>query len=261
MSLCIINVVNSRYQKYIPMFLLFCSNTYPQYSTRILLTGSLHDKYKNIISRLKKLTDIKILENYFQKNYEGHELKSLRWLIDYEKFSKWDNLYIGDIDILLCKERISLEMQHLNHCYETKLPYSNSVRPNSKRLSGLHFIRRDIYNKQMKSILELYRNQHTKGLLRDSKNEEILYSMVKEAGLTFPEGWFRPHHGLHLRVWLKERQEKLPDKFYDEDQYCEHFKYFLKVEKTELYQEIFQLTPLIEIINMKQHLKKFCRII
>lgn len=258
MSMCVINVVNGRYQRYIPMFLFFCYMSYPSYAIRILLTTPLNEKYKKIISMLKKEADIEVLPQYFKKNYMGHELKVLRWLLDQKDFLKWDNLYIGDIDILICNEFPSLETQHLNHCEKNKLQYSNSVRPNLTRLSGLHFIRRESYYKKIDSVLKKYRKLHQSGALKSSKNEEILYRIVKESGLRFPENWFRPHHGLHLGLWRNGKTPNLK-RVLEDDDYCNHFKYFIDIEKSNMYKEVYKITPLPEIINMKNNLIEICK--
>jgi len=257
MSMCVINVVNNTYQKYIPMFLFFCVTSYPEYSHRILLTGKLNDKYKKIISVLKNMADIEVISNYFQKEYVGHELKVLRWLIKQDDFLNWDNLYIGDIDIIICKEEKSLETQHLNHSIKNKIPYSNSVRPNSKRLSGLHFICRNLYYKQMNDVLEKYRKMHKNRMLKNCKNEMILYKMIEESGLKFPDGWNRPHHGLHLGLWRGKKNRKITEKAWSvigKEDYRQHYNFFKNIENDKLYKQIYKVEPLSEITYMKENL-------
>jgi hypothetical protein len=184
-------------------------------------------------------------------------LKVLRWILEEKDFLNWDNLYIGDIDILLCKEKEDLKTQHLNHCIETKLPYSNCVRPSKDRLSGLHFIKREMYYKKVENTLNKYRNIHKQGLLKNKKNENILYNIVRESGLGFPKKWFRPHHGIHLGLWRQKNNVNLT-RIFEDDNYCSYLKYFLEIENTDLYKKVYRITPLKEIDRMKYNLKQVC---
>ena len=169
-------------------------------------------------------------------------------------FSGYENGYIGDIDILLCKEKIDLETQHLNHCQDIKLCYSNSIRSNSKRLSGLHFFKIPEYYSLADNHIKKYRNLLDTKKFLNKKNEGVLYNIINEANIGFSSYWFRPHHGLHLRLWQKETPNLKP--ILKDDDYYEYFKYFLKLEKTDLYKELFDIDKIIEIYNMKAHFKR-----
>ena len=99
-----------------------------------------------------------------------------------------DYIYIGDIDIIFLDR--TFPTAHLNFMAKTGLPYSNSVRPGTKRLSGLHFTKRAAY----------YPVPETKGLdLTSSNDEEVLYQLVRRKGLPVQDQeWFRPTHGIHM---------------------------------------------------------------
>jgi len=255
-KLCISTIVNKAYQKYIPIFLYFCLKSYPEYSIKLFLTEGLNNKYISIISELNKLGIIEIKENCFEGYPKvGHELKTLRWMLNSNDFDKYDYIYIGDVDILICREDESLLEQHLNHCIKTKLPYSNSVRPNSKRLSGLHFIKKHEYYSKMDGIVQKHRGKLKNRELINAKNEETLYKMVVESGFSLPEGWFRPHHGLHLGIWRKRRDPKTLENFLiknDEYKYNEYYEYYKSFKKDDLFNEIYN-NRLEELINMEYY--------
>jgi len=258
-SLCVSTIVNKKYQRYIPLFLYFCLKSYPNYGVKLFLTENIQDKYISIINRLRELGKIEIVE-YFFKDFpkSNQELKTFRWLFESKDFDGYDYIYIGDIDLIICKEKISLLNQHLQHCDQNNLPYSNSVRPNSKRLSGLHFIKKNEYYKKMSSVIDEYRVLLKNGKLKHSRNEETLYKMIKKSGFLFPNKWFRPHHGIHLGLW-RAGQRDLSNKFWKEfgkDIYKEYYSFFKKVENEKLYREVYNIEPLLEIEYMKKSFYK-----
>ena len=89
------------------MFVYFCLTSYPECGVKVFLTSALKNKYKDIINELKHYGDIDIKENQFL-NYpkSNQELKALRWIIPEHHFKSYDNIYIGDVDILICPEEL-----------------------------------------------------------------------------------------------------------------------------------------------------------
>lgn len=259
-KLCVAVVANRKYQKYMPIFAYFCLVSYPDYGVKIFLTEELLPKYKEIASTLKSLGDLVIVENAFANFPKtNQELKTLRWIITPEMFDGYDNVYMGDVDLLICREADSLEKQHLEHCERNGLPYSNSVRPSSKRLSGLHFVKKIEYYEKMSPVIQEYKLLLKDGKLKNTKNEEILYRMIKKAGFSLPKGWFRPHHGLHLGLWRKGPRKIISNEFWNlasRDKYAGYYKFFKEVEKKDLYKEIYNVQPLSEIKYMKRSLNK-----
>ena len=115
-------------------------------------------------------------------------MKAYRWLVYDTSFEQYKYLYIGDIDIYICKEAIPLHEQHIQHMESQKLVYSNIVRAYGaepkwiqeyqkilekirvytlivriyhkffyhKRLSGLHFIKVNEYYKAIKQKREQF---------------------------------------------------------------------------------------------------------
>ena len=103
-------------------------------------------------------------------------------------YGEGEYVYIGDIDIIFLDR--TFPVAHLNFMSKTGLPYSNSVRPGTKRLSGLHLTRPEAY----------YPLPDLKGLdLASSNDEEVLYELVRRKGLRLQDQeWFRPTHGIHM---------------------------------------------------------------
>jgi hypothetical protein len=243
------------------MFIYFCIRSYKEYGVKIFLTDELNDRYKPIIQELKTIGDVVIQEKCFSAYPKSNqELKTLRWIVTQRNFTEYDNIYIGDVDILICKENPSLELQHINHCEEINLPYSNIVRPYSaNRLSGLHFIKKEEYYKALSSIINKYSRLLKNNKLKNIKNEETLYNMIKESELDFPSKYFWPHHGIHLGWWRKGYRMVSKKRWHQiglKNDYKNYLKFFRKIEQENLYKKVYEVAPLEEIKFMKKALSK-----
>lgn len=96
-------------------------------------------------------------------------------------------VYISDIDIILLDR--AFPQAHFDFMQKVGLPYSNSVRPGTKRLSGLHFSRwQALYPLPDVSDLNLE-------LMND---EAVLYEICRRKGLGFHDTWWRPVPGIHV---------------------------------------------------------------
>ena len=253
MSLCVAVVVGgSSYQRYIPMFIYFCLKSYPDIGIKLFLLGDINPKFADIISTVINMGDVTIKENCFY-NYpkSNQELKTLRWILDKDEFDAYNNIYVGDVDILICRENPTLEEGHLDHCENNGLPYSNMVRTNSKhRLSGLHFMKKAEYYRVMSNIIDKYDGLLLKGKLIGQKNETVLYNMVKDSELSFPSNVYWVHHGLHLGLWRKGKREFVPWYVIGKESYRGYFRFFNELMNDSMYKEIYKITPLKEIKYM-----------
>lgn len=259
MSLCITTVINKQYQRYIPIFVYFCLKSYPMYGVKLVLTEKLDKKYISTVEKLKELGTVEIVEEYgkdLPKN--NQELKTLRWLLEPELFDGYDYIYIGDIDIIICREDHTLLDQHLDSCSNTGLSYSNSVRPNSKRMSGLHFIKKPEYYNETLSVIQKYVRLLKEGKLRHISNEKTLYKIVLESGISMPEEWFRPHHGIHLGLWRKGKREisEKTWKVLDKELYKCYYKFYLSLKEDALFKEVLKTSQLKELHYMEKGLSK-----
>lgn len=97
-------------------------------------------------------------------------------------------VYIGDIDVIILEP--NLLAMHLRDMKLTGLPYSNSVRPGTTRMSGLHFTKATAY----------YPLPDVSDLEIDSMNDEmVLYEIIRRRGSAARDDiWYRPIHGIHI---------------------------------------------------------------
>jgi hypothetical protein len=99
-------------------------------------------------------------------------------------------IYISDIDIVTLEPGIA--SQHIADMARTGLPYSNWVRTGKRRLTGLHFSRRD-WHYPLPPLDDL--------AITSMNDEELLYTLVgRKLGFDPPEVTerFRPVHGIHM---------------------------------------------------------------
>lgn len=204
-----------------------------------------------------KTDKIEYLENSFSgfPKAEHQQLKCLRWIIPESFFQGFDYVYMGDVDMLICEEPISLADQHINHMNLEKLPYSNTVRPNSERMSGLHFMSNEYFKK-----IEASRSFFVKKIKSGSiyKNENFLYQLIKRSGLQFPSDYFRPHHGIHLGLW-RNSPKSIGEGWYTspvnpkKSDHLSYYSFYLDQEKTKTFQDLSKMIPLPELIRMKKY--------
>ena len=121
-------------------------------------------------------------------------------------------VYIGDVDILTLSPDVAAI--HVRHARQLGLCYSNVVRPNSRRLSGLHFVYSAVYY----AIVDegFIQDYCRTGLARrrgHPSDEEILYELCERAFQLpdHPEERvrnFRPVHGIHTSPHRQPLGEK-----------------------------------------------------
>jgi hypothetical protein len=103
------------------------------------------------------------------------------------------HVYIGDVDIFVLDGDITA--QHLRQMKDTKLPYSNKLRPSKTRLSGLHFTKWDAY----------YPVEHLPlSVLKGAHSDEIVLRLLVESRHPLPTHNFRPVHGIHMSLSRKD---------------------------------------------------------
>lgn len=114
-----------------------------------------------------------------------------------------DYVYIGDIDILILED---IARWHITRMAETKRPYSNTLRPGKKALSGLHFSSWDAF-------YPLPDLSHIPNA-RTHPDEALLYEIVTGRGHTLPrpDDKQRPLHGFHLSLNRRPRRWGIDDK-------------------------------------------------
>lgn len=148
---------------------------------------------ENALDYLRKtfyFSKIKIDYNAFTKNQTGifynniklKELNTVRFVSQPTIRNKY--VYIIDVDIFFFVDNFYLEL--IDDMNRRSLPYSNFVRKNTKRLSGLHFSEYDSYYPV--PILKNY----------NLYDEEILYDIVRSKGIKIDHKTkYRPVFGIH----------------------------------------------------------------
>lgn len=116
---------------------------------------------------------------------------SLRFIIQPSETA--DLVYIGDVDIMIFDDIVKWHKP----VFDAGLPYSNVVRTNTKRLTGLHFTK----------YSEYYPLPEIEDLIIDTPNdEELLYKIVERKGALYDTAIYntlvrgRPIHGLHMSL-------------------------------------------------------------
>ena len=111
-----------------------------------------------------------------------------------EPITPSEYLYIGDIDILVLDDILSV---HLPYMKANALPFSNVVRPTKdpkshKRLTGLHLCKASDYY-PLPDLSDIN--------LLSTNDEQVLYQIMARKGLMVPESMtFRPICGIHLSL-------------------------------------------------------------
>jgi len=234
-SLCISTYVFGKdYQSFIPIYIYSILSAYPEYVVIIFVDGELDQQIKCNLSLIENLGDFKI------STLSGTEIglnetsltnqpitRSIRWLYMDDFYCQFNAVYIGDIDIFICKENPGIYEQHMAHCQYLNLPYSNYVRgkidgmtkvrrlikcsincgvktawnfvinPRSSpiRMSGLHFVQTHAYypviKKCIKSMIDelnLVNNGTSKKWNKYCfEDEEVLFELVNSTGVIHPE--------------------------------------------------------------------------
>ncbi len=201
-SLCITTYVYGKYIEYIPSFVYSVQAAYPDAYVKIFTPDRLTDTLHSLLSVLRQET-FQVREGYrISKIFDRQ--KHARWLLPEDEFKDFDYLYVGDIDFVIVRETPSLLDLHKEHCSRIGKPYSNLIRPKRPtKLSGLHFIERQLYYASMARVIQ-DAVEHATAVPKQS-NEVFLYELVEKAfGAPGPVpsqadfAKWRPHHGYHL---------------------------------------------------------------
>lgn len=213
-KMCFMTVANRSYQKYVPWFLYFLNRAYPEAHKLILLDENIDNNINQMITLLSGNFEIreKAFPEYTRTN--ANTIKCLRWLIFEPEFEQYDCMSIGDIDMAIYVEFPSYMDQHLAHCNQLGIPYSNFIRPTDpRRVCGVHFIKPREWFTIMKPIINKYRMMLQRNEICFSEqgfNEQLLLNMIIESSLGEPPLNLSKtylscittshHHGIHIRL-------------------------------------------------------------
>jgi len=194
-KLNIFTCCNNIYKDFIPLFILSNITYNEDCFVEVGVDDDNYDGIKESLDVLKTIFGNKFLVynvNFNNKIYNGKEymIKSntVRFLTTPKIKSEF--VYISDVDIITLEKNIMLT--HVNHMEKFNLPYSNVVRGDLEKLTGLHFTPYENYY-PIPNFNDLYE----KNLL--IQDEKFLYQIVKKRYPNFNmENQFRPVHGIHI---------------------------------------------------------------
>lgn len=206
--LCFVGVVDDGYQEYLPLFAYFASQAYPDCELILYHAGgSLRAEVRQCLDAIRDVGcfDVRRLDYRYDID-DPQTLKSLRWVLYDEDFAAYENVCIGDVDVLIVRAEPSLRQVRVRHSEEIERPYSNRVRTGTNLVAGIsHFIRTHAYFPRALPRMLHYREEIAAGRAR-IHNEELLYRLLEESvGLPERRVPLNPHHGIHLRAFHRLR--------------------------------------------------------
>jgi hypothetical protein len=250
-ELCLVAVVDEGYQEYIPLFVYFALYAYPRYEIIIYLDGALHPEVAGCLRSIRDMGnfDVRPLP-YRCVADDAQSFKSLRWVLYDEEFAGYDNVCIGDIDVLITREEPSLCARRVRHSRAIGFPYSNRVRPGTRKLVGIaHLVRTGEYFPRLLPLMRRYREEIAAGTLR-MHNEELLYRMMAESfGLPDSAASLATHHGIHLRAFHTQHslaEQRARTDYLFAKVFERHFEAFLEAARSAPCAEIVRRLARIE---------------
>ena len=202
--LCVSVVADRGYQEYLPLYLFFLFHAYPHYEAIVYFDGPMYPEVVECLRLVRGVGAFEIKPVPYRHDPEDvWSVRSMRWVLYDDDFAGYENVYTGDVDLLIVRETPELREMHVRHSEEIELPYSNRVRRGFKRLTGLHFVRTHAYYPRVLPVMATYREKIAAGR-SDVFDEELLYRMMEETvGLPRKHGDFALHHGIHLGVFRR----------------------------------------------------------
>jgi len=232
-DLAIVIFAAGGYRSYVPLFLLCLFKAYA-YDVLVFLDELPDSRMREGIKiaqrtggRCKLIYDKKLREypkttsrSQQSENYRGQRFTLFRTENVETHLSKYQHVYMTDVDMLIMRESPPLLEQHIRHCEALGLPYSNFVRKGTRRMTGLHFMKAAEYFHTVTPVTDKYADLvRRRGIWAvmgggKSQGERLLYRIINEAGIGFPSQGcerirvldprgsdnvcFGPHHGLHI---------------------------------------------------------------
>ncbi|MGJ8615487.1 MAG: class I SAM-dependent methyltransferase [Sulfitobacter sp.] len=182
------------YLPFLPLYVYFAALNNPTAVFEFIVDDAdeVEVEYEKPLSYLRGTLGIQIvLRDSADFGKSVHLQNTLRFVM--EPKTKADFVYIGDIDIMIVQDVMKIH----GPVFDAGLPYSNVVRKNTKRLTGLHFTRYEEY----------YPLPEIDDIIQETENdEEVLYKIVERSGALKLQyqidavGVGRPTHGIHMSL-------------------------------------------------------------
>lgn len=212
------SVANENYEKYVPWFIYFLSQSYPSSFAVVDLSCPINKTTQKSLDVISDKTNYKfsVNDNQFSKFKTNipDVIKTLRWLTFHDIFNEYKYLWVGDIDMCICNENPSLLTQHINHMNDSKLPFSNYQRTcETPRMCGVNVVETERWFSLLKDNMTIIKNDLYNKLysIKDhrGRNEQLLYRLINRNIDNFSEycSIERYHkyissiyHGYHIRL-------------------------------------------------------------
>lgn len=184
------------YEVFAPLYAFFVAKSNPNDQVTLYLDNAkaFREKYNFEITFLATMLDLKILDVPDEARELSNSPAHLRFIVP--NLSSRPYLYVGDVDIMMTE---SASKSH-EEAFADGLPYSNIQRPNTERLTGLHYTRADSFHIEDRgSIPKKLISRCLKE--SDGNDENLLYRIVKtELGEIRNSPVGRPVLGLHMSI-------------------------------------------------------------
>ncbi|KNC86251.1 hypothetical protein SARC_01573 [Sphaeroforma arctica JP610] len=229
-------VAGLQYQDYIPLYIYFALLAYPDAFVAVYLQDSLHP---DIGLKLDVIPSDRwcVHQTYKTKLSQSGHASLMRAFLNAEFLQQFKYQYVGDVDVFILRETPSLVKQHVQHMQMIGEPYSNVDRyvmgmpdkidkghkcraADCHRVTGLHFFETKPYMARIKHaqakwegfLAQMGGKKMCSSILNVRKlawcDETLLYRIITDSGMSVPtrQQWFRPHHGVHIRIYSKGRK-------------------------------------------------------
>ncbi len=254
-KMCFMTVANHPYQKYVPWFLYFLGRAYPDAKKLVLLDGKMTDKVRDMLALLDGNFEVREDSFYEYEKTDANTIKCLRWLTWEPEFEQYDCMSIGDVDMAIYKETPPYMDQHLAHCEQLGIPYSNFMRPPSagpRRMGGINVFKPKEWFAAVSPLITKYRLMLHANLIRlpeQGFNEQLLLKLITESSLGEPpenlsETYWPAlttsnHHGTHIRLAEMGGIEGLKGA----NGYLYHRPQIIAATRTPLFKQLSDLSP------------------
>lgn len=182
-----------KHKIFIPLFIVSCLESHPEATVEIIVDNIQNTPCLKLLREFygkEKILVYKTTQKYNSKLFGG--------TIRFTSIPKTKNqyTYITDIDIIIFDKNI--QEIHCQYMKELNLFYSNIIRPGSKRLSGLQFLK----TKEYYEIITFDKTEKTLKNVRNVLNDEnVLYEVLKQNYKLPPINFSkRPVHGIHMSL-------------------------------------------------------------
>lgn len=208
-SMCIAAIVDINMADYIPLFLYTAYKSFPDYDVKVFarFDDAEHDKYRDLVDQCIGFgyydsCVVPVAHELTEFADNANVTRVLRFLKFEDHLKDYAHVLFTDIDMLFVADG-DIVKQHLAQMTKDKtVAYENwcTNHQGTMRLSGVHFITHDWWNKTREFREKLLEGLKNKSDVTWSYDEEVLYYLADKAalGISPEEKRLWRHHAIHL---------------------------------------------------------------